>query len=770
MRNTLALCCSMLTLISSCKSSKSDELIYKDASMPVEDRIEDLLSRMTIAEKVGQMNQLVGIEHIKENTKTMSEKDLETNMATAFYPGVSIKQIEEMTARGEIGSYLHVVRGEEAEQLQKLAMQSRLQIPILFGIDAIHGNANCPDNTVYPTNIGLSCSFDPEMAYKIARETAAEMRAMNMHWTFNPNVEVARDARWGRVGETYGEDTYLVGQLGAASVRGYQGEFNSNKDVLACIKHFVGGSEPINGANAAPADLSDHSLREIHFPPYQEGVKAGALSLMTAHNELNGVPCHNNKWLMQDILRDEWGFQGFVVSDWMDIERLHDLHATAETLKEAYYQTIMSGMDMHMHGVEWNKLVLELVEEGRIPESRIDESVRRILYTKFKLGLFEEPYVDMSQSMKVRMNEEHMKTALEASRNSIVLLKNDGILPLDASKYDNILVTGINANDENIMGDWSAQQKPENVTTILEGLKMVSPNTNFDFVDQGWDPQHMSQAKVDEAVRQARKADLAVVVAGEYMMRHRWNERTSGENVDRPDLNLVGLQSELIRRIHETGTPVVLVLVNGRPLSTLWEAENLPAIVEAWEPGMLGGQTVAEVIYGEVNPSAKLSISIPRYVGQIQIAYNRKKSATFLPYTCGSVEPLYPFGHGLSYTDYDYSDFKLNKTEYKPGEPIEVSLKVTNTGDREGTEIVQLYIRDQFSSVTRPLKELKDFARVTLAPKETKTVQFTLPQEKLAFYNQDKQYVVEPGAFNVMVGPSSRDEDLMTETFYVQNN
>ncbi len=512
MKNIL-IAMALTSLVSSGATGKKE--IYKDASAPVKDRVEDLLQRMTLEEKVGQMNQFVGIEHIKAAQASLTEEQLKTNTANAFYPGTTTEDIVKWTETGKIGSFLHVLTLKEANYLQSLAMKNRLQIPIIFGIDAIHGNANAPDNTVYPTNIGLASSFDLAMAYKIARQTAKEMRAMNMHWTFNPNVEVARDPRWGRVGETYGEDPYLVSLMGIESVKGYQGNLDSKEDVLACIKHFVGGSEPINGTNGSPADLSERTLREVFFPPFKAGVEAGAMSLMTAHNELNGVPCHSNEWLMEDILRKEWKFPGFVVSDWMDIEHISDLHATAENIKEAFYQSIMAGMDMHMHGIKWNEYVVELVKEGRIPESRINESVRRILDIKFRLGLFEQPFADEKQSMKIRLSEEHRATALEAARNSIVLLKNNGVLPLSADKYKHVLVTGINANDMNILGDWSAVQKKENVTTILQGLRMIAPQTDFDFVDQGWDPRNMDQAKVDEAVAKARDADLNIVVAGE---------------------------------------------------------------------------------------------------------------------------------------------------------------------------------------------------------------------------------------------------------------
>jgi beta-glucosidase len=752
----------------SCSDNKPE--LYKEPSASVEQRVEDLLGRMTLEEKVGQMNQFVGIEHIRAAQGSLTEEELHNNTANAFYPNTSIEDVESWTKQGLIGSFLHVLTVEEANYLQSLAMQSRLPIPVIFGIDAIHGNANAPDNTVYATNINLACSFDTAAAYAIARQTALEMRAMNMHWTFNPNVEVARDARWGRVGETFGEDPYLVSLMGAQSVRGYQQDLNGKRDVLACIKHFVGGSQPANGTNGAPADLSERTLREVYFPPYVKGIEAGAMSVMMSHNELNGIPCHTNDWLMTDVLRGEWKFKGFVVSDWMDIEHVYDLHATADSLKEAFYQTIAAGMDMHMHGIHWNRMVAELVREKRIPEKRIDESVRRILAVKFRLGLFEQPYADVEESMQIRLNREHRSTALESARNGIVLLKNEGnILPLQAKKYRKVLVTGINADDENILGDWSAQQRPDNVITVLEGLRQAAPETTFELVDQGWDPRNMDRGRVALAAQKARSADLNIVVAGEYMMRYRWTERTDGEDTDRSDIDLAGLQNELIQKVAASGKPTILVLINGRPLGVEWAAQNLPAIVEAWAPGMYGGQAIAEILYGAVNPSAKLAITIPRSVGQIQMYYNHKPSQYFHPYADYKPStPLYPFGYGLSYTTYRYSDLQLSKTLVSAKESIEVKVRVKNTGRREGVEIVQLYLRDNTSSATRPVKELKDFARVPLKAGEAKTVAFTITPNKLAFYSKDMRYGVERGEFTVMVGKSSRDEDLLKQRFVVR--
>lgn len=749
-----------------------EQPIYKNPKASIEQRVNDLLSRMTLEEKVGQMNQLVGIEHFKQNSASMTAEELATNTASAFYPGVTVKDMEDWTRRGLVSSFLHVLTMEEANYLQKLNMQSRLQIPLLIGIDAIHGNAKCKGNTVYPTNIGLASSFDVEMAYKIARQTAEEMRAMNMHWNFNPNVEVARDARWGRCGETFGEDPYLVTLMGVATNKGYQRNLDNAQDVLGCVKHFVGGSYSINGTNGAPCEVSERTLREVFFPPFKAAIQQGGdWNVMMSHNDLNGVPCHTNSWLMTDVLRKEWGFRGFIVSDWMDIEHCVDQHRTAANNKEAFYQSIMAGMDMHMHGPEWQTAVVELVKEGRIPESRIDESVRRILTVKFRLGLFEHPYSDAKTRDRVITDPEHKRTALEASRNSIVLLKNEkDLLPLDAQKYKKVLVTGINANDQNIMGDWSELQPEDQVWTVLRGLKSVSPTTDFKFVDQGWDPSNMSQAQVNAAVATAKDCDLNIVCCGEYMMRFRWNERTSGEDTDRDNLDLVGLQNQLIQRLNETGKPTIVVIISGRPLSLRYAAEHAPAIINAWEPGQFGGQAIAEIIYGKVNPSAKLAMTIPRSAGQISTWYNHKRSAFFHPAVCTDNKPLYPFGYGLSYTSFRYSNLKLSK-QIIPNDgktQIIASVTIENTGQRDGVEICQLYINDLVSSVSRPVKELKDFLRVELKAGEKRTVEFTITPDKLAFYDLNMNPIVEAGEFEVMIGGSSRDEDLQKATFTIQ--
>ena len=745
---------------------------YKDASAPVDKRVEDLLSQMTLEEKVGQMNQFVGLDMMEQTkAKKISRKEMVQGDEFAYYPGYPTDTIISMIKSGQVGSFLHVQTLKEANELQRWAMESRLGIPILFGIDAIHGNAFCPDNTVYPTNIGLASSFDLQMAYKIARQTAREMRAMNMHWTFNPNIEVARDARWGRCGETFGEDPYLVGMMGAETVKGYQGALGGddvpvNESVIACIKHLVGGSQPVNGTNCAPAEITERTLRDVFFPPYVKGIKAGALSLMPSHNDIGGIPCHSSKWLLTDVLRGEWGFEGFVISDWKDLEKLTSAHRTAVDNKDAFYQGINAGIDMHMHGPEWNTYVCELVREGKISENRIDESVRRILAAKFRLGLFENPYADPEKSMEVRLCQEHRQTALEAARKSIVLLKNDDLLPLSKDVKKKVMVTGINADHINMMGDWVSYQHPDNYTTIIEGLREVAPNNDYVYVDQGPYPTKMTMEKVHEAAQKARGCDLNIVVAGDYMHRGMNSKmKTAGENADRSDINLPGLQHELIRQVAASGKPTVLILVSGRPLSIEWEAEYIPAIIEAWEPGMYGGQAVAEILFGDVNPSAKLAMSFPRSAGHIQTYYNHKSMHYYHPYRVTSSKPLWHFGHGLSYTRFEYSEPVLDCTELKQNGTLTVTFNVKNVGSRDGEEIVQMYIRDEKAQVARPVKELKGFKRVFVKAGESVAVQMTVTPEMLSFHGLDMKPVVEPGDFTLMVGSSSEDSMLKTIKF-----
>ena len=736
--------------------------LYKDAGQPVEKRVTDLMQRMTLEEKVAQMCQYVGPEHIRETQKRFKGKKVAKNDdAYGFYPNLSINDLYKLTEEGKVGSFLHVVTAEEANQLQELAMKSRLQIPLIIGIDAIHGNALVSGTTVYPTPIGQASSFDTELVERLSRESALEVRATGAHWTFTPNIDVARDARWGRTGETFGEDPYLVTRMGVATIKGYQGENCSGTDVaLACGKHLIAGSEPSNGTNAAPMDISERTLREVYLPPYKAAVKeAKVFTLMAAHNELNGVPCHADKWMMTDIMRNEYGFNGFIVSDWMDVERIHDLHRVAPNLKEAYRETVDAGLDMHMHGPGFMEGVIELVKEGKLTEAQVDRACRAILEAKFRLGLFENPFVDLKKTQKTLFCKEHKTTALEAAEKSIVLLKNEGLLPLDFSKYKNILVTGPNADNHTVLGDWTLQQPDENVITILDGICQAAGKEKVTYYNYGDDVRQNSPEKVKEASELAKKADLAIVVVGENPLRYQ-KTKTCGENIDRMSLDLLGTQELLVKEIHKTGVPTIVVLVGGRPLSVNWIAQNVPALVQAWEPGSFAGTAVANILMGKVNPSAKLPISIPRHVGQIQMIYNHKPSQYFHKYKDGPSTPLYAFGYGLSYTQFEITAPQTNKKQLKDTESVTVKVQVKNVGEREGTEVVQLYIRDLYSSATRPVKELKDFVRVALKPGESKMVEFVVTPEKLAYFNRDMKYGVEKGKFEIMVGSSSLDKNL----------
>lgn len=727
-------------------------LPYQDSGLPVQRRVEDLLERLTLEEKVAQMCQYVGLEHIRQAEARMSARQMRTSDAAGFYPGLKIADLEKMTAEGMIGSFLHVVTLEEANHLQKLALQSRWKIPLLIGIDAVHGNALVSGATVFPTAIGLASTFDPKLAEHIGRATAKEMRATGSQWTFAPVVDVSRDPRWGRVGETFGEDHYLAGQMGAAMVRGFQGDLTGPDSVIACAKHLAAGGDPPNGLNAAPMDVSERTLRQVYLPPYKDAVDAGVFTMMTAHNEINGVPCHANKWLVEDVVRDEFGFRGFIVSDWMDIERLATIHRVAADQKEAVYQTVVSGMDMHMHGPGFQEPLVALVGEGRIPESRIDASVRRILAAKFQLGLFENPIVDPSRAAGVVFSSSHQALALEAARKSIVLLTNDGVLPIDTAEVKRIFVTGPNADNHTTLGDWTLAQPEGNVITVVEGLKQVAPGgVTITHFDSGSSIKRMDDATIQVAGEKARGFDLAIVVIGENPLRYENREKTSGENVDRSQISLAGKQLELAQAVHASGAPTVVVLVNGRPLGIEWIAENIPGILEAWEPGAKGGRAIAEILFGKVNPSGRLAMSFPRTAGHIQTIYNHKPSQYFRQYTIGETDPLFGFGDGLSYTTFKYSNLRV-PPRISRGQPVRISLDVANTGRRAGDEVILAYVNDVISSVTTPVKELKAFERVSLKPGESKTVELTIAFDQLALYNRQMKRVVEPGEFELAVG------------------
>ena len=748
-------------------ASAGAEFPYLDTELSAEKRVEDLLTRMTLEEKVGQMCQFVGIKHIQESENYMSLEAMQGSDAHGIYSGLHSSQIPPLIEKGEIGSFLHVMTPAEANQLQRHAAKTRLGIPLIIGIDAIHGNGMVNGATIYPASLGMASSWNLDLVRKSSAETALEMRANGSHWAFTPNVDVARDPRWGRAGETFGEDPYLTGEMGAAAIEGLQqGDFTGYKKVIANAKHLVAGGDPANGLNASPMDVSERTLREVYFPPFQRAIDAGVFSFMAAHNEVNGVPSHGSEWLLSDVLRGEWGFDGFVVSDWMDIERMVTLHKVAENQKEAVFLAVRAGIDMHMHGPDFLEPLVELVKEGRISEERIDASVRPILLAKFKLGLFENPYVDEAAAKTTNFNEAHQQTALESARQAIVLLTNN-ILPLKGD--EKVFITGPNANNHSLMGDWALKQPEANITTVVEGFREYLGNDKqVQFYDVGDQVRDVTDKQVRKAGKLAKKADVAVVVVGENPLRYDIKGKTSGENVARANINLIGKQLDLIKSVHASGTPTIVIFINGRPLAEPWVAENADAFIEAWEPGAKGGLALAEIVFGKVNPSGKLPMTIPYSVGHITAYYNAKPTAYTRRYTDAPTRNLFEFGYGLSYTRYSYGEPSISKREIARDGTTRVSIEVKNTGKRAGAEVVQMYIRDDVSQVTRPVKELKGFERIELDAGESKVVTFNITPDMLAFYDLDMKKIVEPGSFTVMVGSSSRDQDLKTTKLIVK--
>jgi beta-glucosidase len=703
--------------------------LYKDPSQCVEARVEDLLGRMTLEEKIGQMCQ---------NTK---------------YP----ERHEELVRAGKVGSLFNVTGAEQTNEVQRIAVeQSRLGIPLIFGLDVIHGYS-----TIYPIPLAMASSWDPEMAKKAASMAAAEASSEGIHWTFAPMVDIARDPRWGRVAEGAGEDPYLGSAMARASVEGYQGENLADHDtIVACPKHYVayGGAE--GGRDYNTVEVSERTLRDVYLPPFKAAVEAGAGTLMSAFNDLNGVPSSANRFTLTTVLREEWGFEGFVVSDWNSIGELVS-HGIAGTRAQAGKEAVEAGVDMDMEGNVYHTTIARLVEEGAVSESTVDDAVRRILTIKFRLGLFDRPYTDTGLAAKVIQCKEHIEAARDSARRSMVLLKNEnGLLPLKKDLKIVAVIGPLADEQDALLGCWPCMGKPEDVVTVLEGIKnMVSEKTEV-LHAKGCDIQGDSTEGLKDAADKAKAADVAIVVVGE-------SREMSGEAGCRSSLDLPGVQERLVRDVCETGVPVVMVLLNGRPMSISWPAEHVPAIMEAWHPGVQGGNAVADLLFGDFNPSGRLPVTFPRTVGQVPIYYNHKNTgrpATSLLYTSKYIDlpstPLFPFGHGLSYTRFEYSNLTVSPKRIAPDGKVEISLDVKSVGDREGDEVVQLYLRDLVGSVTRPVKELKGFQRITLKSGEKTTVKFVVSPEQLAFVNRGMKMVVEPGTFRVMVGSSSEDIKL----------
>jgi len=753
---------------------------YRNPRLSIDTRVDDLLARMTLEEKVAQM---LCIWQVKPEVQTASG-DFDAAKAIAKYPkGMGMvarpSDFQGVTpvngAAGDNGAAVNRNAAQTARyvnQVQKWAIeQTRLGIPALTHEEALHGLV-CRDATSFPQAIALSSSFDPEMARKVFTVASREMRARGPVQALAPVVDVARDPRWGRIEETYGEDPYLCGQMGKAAVLGLQGETLplAPDKVFATLKHMTGHGQPENGTNVGPAEISERTLREDFLPPFETIIRDTHVgAVMPSYNEIDGIPSHANRWLLRKVLRQDFGFKGVTVSDYFAIRELITRHHLAADTVQAALFAIDAGVDIETADPAAYPKLVELVRSGRVPTSLIDEAVRRILTMKFNSGLFEHPYVDEGKADALTALPDAVALARLAATRCAVLLKNDGgLLPLDPRKVGKVLVLGRHASDTPIGG---YSDTPRHVVSVLEGIQAEGKASGFavDYregvrltEDRIWGkdeivftPPEANARLIAEAVEAAKDADTIVMVLGdnEKTSREAWADNHLG---DRQTLDLLGQQNELARQILALKKPTVVLLLNGRPLSIVELAENAPAIIEGWYMGQETGHAAADLIFGRANPGGKLPVSIARNVGQLPIFYNRKPTAR-RGYLDGTTQPLFPFGFGLSYTRFEISAPRPAKAAIRADETVRVDVDVRNVGDRPGDEVVQLYIRDDVSSVTRPVLELKGFRRVTLSPGESRTVIFDVGPEQLRFYNADMVRVVEPGGFTLYAGPSSAE-------------
>jgi beta-glucosidase len=749
--------------------------IYKDSSQSAAKRVKDLLSRMTLEEKAAQMR-CVWLEKAQKLVDEKGNFDL-AKAEAAFKDGHGLGQVGRPSDAG--GGRNAREMAELTNAIQKFFLEnSRLGIPVVFHEECLHGHA-APAGTSFSQPIGLGATFNPELVEKLFTMTAEEARVRGTHQALTPVVDVAREPRWGRVEETYGEDPYLVSRLGIASVRGFQGDatFRDKKHVIATLKHFVGHAEPESGMNCAPANVSMRVLRETFLYTFKQVIeKAGAISVMPSYNEVDGVPSHANKWLLRDVLRKEWGFKGYLVSDYYAIWELNyrpDTHGhfLAKDKKEACALAVKAGVNIELPDPDCYLHLVELVKKGVLKEKELDELVAPMLYWKFKLGLFDDPYVDPNVAAQIVGSDTNRELALTAAQETITLLKNENnLLPLNAKDLKSIAVIGPNAS-RGLLGGYSGV--PKHNVTVLDGIKAkvgsqvevlysegckitVGGSWNIDQVVAS-DPEE-DRKQIAEAVEVARNADVIVLAIGgnEQTSREAWALNHMG---DRTSLDLIGRQNELVRAMVALGKPVVALVFNGRPLSINELSQSVPAIFECWYMGQETGRAVADALFGDINPGGKLPITIPRSVGHLPAFYNYKPSAR-RGYLFDDATPLFPFGFGLSYTSFTIENPRLTKKKIKKDGSTQLLVDVKNTGNRAGSEVVQMYIRDLFSSVTRPVKELKGFKKVFLKPGESTTVTLNITPELLSFYDINMDYVVEPGDFEIMVGNSSRDADL----------
>ena len=716
---------------------------YKDPSQPLERRVEDLLSRMTLPEKVGQLLQLNG-----------QTKPLET--------------VREM----QPGSLLHILNDKLAEAMDAAA-ETRLGIPLLIGEDGIHGHSFHPGATIFPTQLAMACSWNEDLLEAAARVTAREMAPTGAHWTFSPVLCLSRDLRWGRTGETFGEDPFLIGEFGAAMIRGYQGTGLSDADgVLACAKHYAGYSETQGGRDASEADISRRKLRSFFLPPFERAARAGCMTFMTGYQSMDGLPSTANHWLLTQVLKEEWGFTGILVTDWDNVGRLHWEQRIVPSAKEAAVVAVRCGNDLIMTTPSFFEGAQAAVREGLLAETEIDAVLRRILTLKFRMGLFENPRrPDREKQARVIASPEHRALNLALARQSLVLLKNDGALPLSADGLRKIAVIGPNADDPLAqLGDWSlgsSQHPPSAGThpractiTLLDGIRARVPASVAVAYAPGCSLGSTDTSELAAALSACADADVIVLAVGDALP-------FIGETLSTATLELQGGQAALMDALVALGKPLVLALVSSKPMVLPASSERAAAIVCCFNPGMQGGAAFAELLFGDLNPSGKLTISFPKHVGQQPSFYSQVRGQHGSAYADLDQSPRFAFGFGLSYTRFEYSDLRLAKSRLAASDALELSFELHNSGTREGTEIAQVYGSDLVTSVTWVNKVLIAFARVTLAAGERRTINLTIPQQRLSLVDAYERRVVEPGEFEVSLAPSSRDEHALRARFTV---
>jgi beta-glucosidase len=767
-------------------SAEPQTPVYKDPRQPVEKRVDDLLARMTLDEKVAQL-ETVWEQKAKLQTANgdfspeLASKNFPNGIGGIARPSDFRGVTQSNGAAGAAGETVNRDARQTAEFVnaaQHWAVEhTRLGIPILMHEESLHGYV-ARGATSFPQAIALASTWDPDLVTKVFSVAAREARARGATLVLAPVVDVARDPRWGRIEETYGEDTYLTTEMGLAAVRGFQGPTLPlpAEKVMVTLKHFTGHGIPEGGTNVGPAHVGERELREIFFPPFEAAVKAYPVrSIMASYNEIDGIPSHANAWLLNGVLRGEWGYQGAVVSDYYGIRELVSRHHLYSDVKDAAERAIESGVDVETPDPEGFVHLPELVREGRVPQALIDQAVRRVLTLKFEAGLFENPYPDVASAEAKTATPDAIALAREAADKAIVLLKNDnGLLPLNAAKIKRVAVLGTHAKDTPIGG---YSDVPKHVISVLEGLQEAGRGKFEVDYSEGvrltesrcWScdevklvPPSVNRKLIAAAVQAAKKADVIVMVLGgnEQTSREAWADTHLG---DRASLDLVGQQEALAKAVLALKKPTVVLLLNGRPLSVNYLAEHAPALFEGWYLGQETGHAVADVLFGKTNPGGKLPVTIPRSVGQLPVVYNHKPTAR-RGYLFDTTEPLYPFGFGLSYTSFDISAPRVLTPSIATNQPARIAVDVANTGSRAGDEVVQLYIHDDEASVTRPVIELKRFERVTLRPGETRTITFELTPDDLALWNPEMKKVVEPGTFTIYAGPNSIDLKSATLT------